>query len=243
MGRGKYFCVFFPTFQLVHWLHEFFNHTKFASLSFVSRSLVFTSSYLLFGTSIPCLWDTTTFRRYTQWPLMRNNNFIKGNLFFNRYISLSPSSQVFCMNHIAFVLVVSWVLSKSFSPNRDLSNETTNSNLAMLLNSTTKMHSLLLHSKIQIKFTEIFLQHTKIIRVREKNVCPISRKLVNRLTFLVHLHVPLSLALAIHSQKWLSVVNSAIKPFFLIKKRDSPNKNLRDEKNLWGTIVEWCHKG
>lgn len=115
MGRGKYFFTFFfdsfgcflffffPLHQLIDCVNISFelslnlmSHKKIIFFSYAnllsSNQLFFTSSYLLFGTSL----------RDTQQPSDTHNGpsqeiiiFIKGNLFFNRYFFIFLSSPSF----------------------------------------------------------------------------------------------------------------------------------------------------
>lgn len=112
MGRGKYSVVALrPVFPLIAWTisPELRFSRYFQLIGGVWRRISrFSNLARAFETHISLLIQHTMAR------LTRNNNFIKGNLFFNRYFLYffplsSPSSQVFCMNHVRLC----WCLCES----------------------------------------------------------------------------------------------------------------------------------
>lgn len=141
MGRGKCISllIFLPRFSLIAWM-----------ISWIFHSLTTTKKKYFFYSPIFCLaisffsHITTPATCYLARAYETHINllihtmarsqeiitFIKGNLFFNRYFFIffslsSPSSQVFYVNHAAFVLVPPTVLSqRTFLDKINLSNET-----------------------------------------------------------------------------------------------------------------------
>lgn len=96
----------FPTFSSFFFSESQKNQETTTLYCSKNSLLSPSSSYLLFGTSVPQLRDTTTLR-YTMAPSQEIIIF-KGNLFFNRFVSLSllltsSLTQVFCMNHCVCV--------------------------------------------------------------------------------------------------------------------------------------------
>ena len=113
--------------------------TFFYAIIFLSRNR-YTSSYLLFWHEHSSTARHNNLPRYTMAPSQEIIIFIKGNLFFNRYISPSPSSQVFCMNHCVCV-----GLCES-SPNLFFSKTDFFFHLTRLINAKFQMIWIFIHS-------------------------------------------------------------------------------------------------